>query len=574
MDILRLFPLRELLRPTIPPGLRLPSMSYADMAIVAAIALLLLFTLVAFGVGHKRWSIVSVVATFLVALTIPTYLYFATQLLHHEWRWAQTARSLEARIARVRDAKEPSPDEERGGTLVKIDGMPSIQELRQARDRWERALTRIDNWRGRHWEKATFTPPPADGQNGSIMLPVAVSEPPADAAEPVDPPGEPADAPEGDIPAGPAAAAASIDPGATVYVFDDTPMASGEGGKYLGAFLVQGAATVDGRQELSIQQTAPRDAYDAKVWSRPYDSVSVYTELPNDRWLAFSETRGAPAGEEPSSDDARIAPPPVKRVEEVLDELVPELDVPSDGLAKYMNFRERVKQHALSANAVPEAIDESQWPDLRSRIASGDILPGEYWAEVTFNERADMETFLGVDADALGDDPGLTIEMDLASAFEQADGDTITIDKVFYRRPLVDGQTLLHGTALPGDGDNLVSDGLAALRLVLQREVAALEAAKVRLDTGLTKARGELEILDTQKGQFKDDLVKWERDVAEATRLADRFEAEAKAVATRLKQAEATVVALGQEFVGAIRKAVQEVDRVAPTAGGRDAATY
>jgi hypothetical protein len=239
-----------------------------------------------------------------------------------------------------------------------------------------------------------------------------------------------------------------------------------------------------------------------------------------------------------------------------------------------LNFRERVKQHALSANAVPEAIDESQWPDLRSRIASGDILPGEYWAEGTFKERADMEAFLGVDADALGDDPSLSIDMDLASAFEQADADTITIDKVFYRRPLVDGQTLLHGTALPGDAENLASDGLAALRLVLQREIAALEAAKTRLDTGLAKARGELEILETQKGQFKDDLVKWERDVAEATRLADRFEAEAKAVAARLKEAEASVVELGREFAGEIRKAVESIDRVAPTAGRRDAATY
>lgn len=548
-------------------------MSYVDMAIVGGLFIVIVMTLVAFGMGHKRWSIVSVIAAFLVALTIPVYFYYASLLLAHEWRWAQAARSLEAKIARVRDAKEPSTAEDSGGVLVPIEGTPSIEELRQARDRWERALTRVDNWRGRHWEKATFTPPPADGQNGSIMLPVAAAEPAPgtdDAAEPA----EPAVDPEGDIPATPAAPAAPIDPGATVYVFDDTPLVDGEGGKYLGAFIVQAVATVDGRQELSIQQTAPRDAYDANVWSQAYDSVSVYTELPNDRWLAFSETRGTPAGEEPTGNDAKIAPPPIKRGEEFIDELVPELDVPSDGLAKYMNFRERVKQHALSANAVPEAIDEAQWPDLRARIASGDILPGEYWAEVTFNERADMEEFLGVDADTLGDDPSLSIDAELASAFEQAEAGKVTIDKVFYRRPLVDGQTLLHGTALPGNEDGLVSDGLAALRLVLQREIAALEDAKLRLDKGLTKARGELEILDTQKGQFKDDLEKWERDVAEATRLADRFEAEAAAAAAALAEAEAMVVELGREFVGEIRDAVQEVDRVAPTAGRRDAATY
>ncbi len=68
--------------------------------------------------------------------------------------------------------------------------------------------------------------------------------------------------------------------------------------------------------------------------------------------------------------------------------------------------------------------------------------------------------------------------------------------------------------------------------------------------------------------------MKWERDVAEATRLADRFEAEAKAVAKRLDEAQATVVELGRDYVDEIRKAVQDVDRVAPTAGRRDAATY
>lgn len=541
-----------------PKGFRLPSMTYVDMAIVAGLGLLLLFTLVAFGVGHKRWSMVSVVAAFLVALTIPTYLYFAAQLLHHEWRWAQLARSLEQKIARVRDAQEPSAAPERGGSLEKIDGMPSIEELRQSRDRWERALTRVDNWRGRYWDKATFAPPPADGQPGTITL-AAVSREPAPAAA------EPAAA--GDIPAGegdipPPAAATAIDPGATVYVFDDKPVAADGGGKYLGAFLVQAVATVDGRQELTVQQTAPRDAYDTKAWGQAYESVSVYTELPNDRWLVYTETRGTPAGEEPAEDDAKIAPPPVKRGGEAIDELVPE------------HFRQQVKDHALTATSAPEAIDQAQWPDLRAKIASGEVLPGEYWAEVTFTERLNMEEFFGDRAGSLGKDTGLSIEMDLATAFELGDAGKLAIDKVFYRRPLVDGLTLLHGTALPGNDDKVTSDGLAELRLVLEREITALQAAKLRLDTSLAKARGELEILDTQKGQFKDDLTKWERDVAESTRLAERFEAEAKAFAARLTAAEEQVVALGKTYVEEIRKAVQEVDRAAPTAGRTDATAF
>ncbi len=212
-------------------------MSYVDMAIVAAIALLLLFTLVAFGVGHKRWSIVSVVAAFFVALTIPTYLYFATQLLHHEWRWAQAARTLETRIARVRDAKEPSADKESGGVLVKVEGMASMEELRQTRDRWERALTRVDNWRGATLGEGQLHASACRWPKRSILLPVAsaesaagAAEPPADGDEPAAPVAETAAAPDGDIPA----ARRGCFPdrsGATVYVFDDTPHGVGRRGQ-------------------------------------------------------------------------------------------------------------------------------------------------------------------------------------------------------------------------------------------------------------------------------------------------------------------------------------------------------
>jgi hypothetical protein len=564
-------------------------MSYADIAIVAVLFLSVIFTLVAFGLGHKKWSIVSVVATFLVTLTIPTYFYFAAILLHHEWRWAQTTRAFQEKIAFVRDAKKPSEVEDQPGYLVEIEDRPSIRELEEARDRWVRALTRIDNWRGRHWSGASFNPPAADGQTGTVTLPAGGAAPEAPVGE------APAgDAPVGDIPPDDAAPAegeapapadgeapgtpaptptgAPLDPGTTVYVFDDTPYAANGGGSYLGAFLVESIATVDGRQVLTVQQTAPRDAYDTRVWSQAYDAVSVYTELPSDRWLAFSETHGPPPETELSDTDAQIAPPPKKRAADILDELVPELEPGGEGLRKYMNFRERVKEHSLSAADVREAIDEAKWPELRERLADGDAIPGEYWAEVTYHERADMEAFLGVAPEDLGDYAGTSIEMDLASAFAELDADRVTIDKVFYRRPLMDGQTLIHGTALPGDDASLVSDGLAALRLVLQREIKALEIAKTRLDTGLARARAELDLLSTQTRKLKEDLENWERDLAAATRLADGFEEAAKAAASRLAETERQIVELGQAVVTEIGKAVQNVDQVAPPVGARGAA--
>ena len=543
-----------------------------DIAIIAALGLLLLFTLVAFGVGHKRWSFVSVTAAFLIALAIPTYLVLAALLLDYEWRWAQAARRTQEKLIRVHDALAPSTQEDRRGRLVKVDGMSSLRELTQERDRWQRALDRVDNWRGRHWANASFNPPTADDQTGAITLPPAsVAGGPADDAG-----GEAAaDAPaEGAPPPPPQPTGAPVDPGATVYVFDDTPFSTAEeGGMDLGAFVVRAIATDEGsgRQVLTVQQTAPRDRYDTRAWSRAHDSVTVYTELPSDRWLAFSQTPAPPPGAEPPDDgedrpadrDRRTAPQPRKRLDETLDMLVPEA------------FRDAVRRHALSGTDVREPIDKADWPDIRQRIDEGKALPGEYWAEVTFGDRVDLEAFLKVGPDDIGDDAGLSIEMDFPTALEQEAENKLTIDTVFYRRPLIDGQTLLHGSVLgeaaAGEG-GLASDGVAALRQVLEREKAVLEIAQARLATGLEKAQSELGLLEKQATEFNADLVNWQRDVDAATKLADRFEAEAGATRARLRQTEQAIVDLGRELTGEIDRAVRDIDKAAPPPAGRGAA--
>ena len=543
-------------------------MTAIEIAIVAALALLLLTTLVAFGVGHGRWSIVSTVAAFLVALTIPAYLFFAARLLHHEWRWNQASRRVEQKLARVRDALEPRPTEDGSIRLEKVPEMLSIRELRQEADRWQRALTRVDTWRGRSWSGASFTPPPADDKTGKLSLPpprlarvaggagagvdedlAADGEPPAAGAASAKPAGRP------------------LDPGTLVYVFDDAPFsAEVGGGRYLGGFLVEEVAEdAAGGVELSVRQLAPRDAADARNWSQAYDSVTVYTELPSDRWLAFSETSAADtlpaddAGDDPVVQDRRTAPQPRKRLDEALQTLVPE------------PFREAVSRHALSAADVREAIDKEEWPKIRTNLEAGTVLPGEYWAEVTFNDRVDLEEFLKVGPDELGDDAGLSIEVDLGSAFELSEAGKLEIDTVFYRRRLLDGLTRIHGSALPADGE-LMADGLAALRLTLEREKRALELAQTRLADGLDKARAELALLEAQQGEYRADLDRWTRDEEAARGLADRFEQEVKATTDRLAKTEARIVALGRELVEEVGAAVREIDRTAPAAGGRGAA--
>jgi hypothetical protein len=539
-------------------------MSVIEIATVAAVVLLLLTTLVAFGIGHGRWSIVSTVAAILVALGIPTYLFFAARLAHHEWRWSQATRRAEEKLTRVRDALVPKPTTDGGVTLEKLPDGLSIRELRQEQDRWQRALTRVNTWRGRSWSGASFNPPAADDATGTILVSVprieravdrlVVSDDDADEAEP------PADAAAPPKPDGRA-----IDPGALVFVFDDVPFTAAEGGgRYLGGFLVEAVAEQGADQlQLTVRQLAPRDASDARAWSRPYDSVTVFTELPSDRWLAFSRTsadvRPPADDDDPASRDSWIAPQPRKRLDDELDALVPE------------PFRDDLRRHALTSADVREAIDQEEWPGLEKRLESGAALPGEYWADVTFKERADLEEFLARGPADLGDDAGLSLELDLASAIELRKEGKLDIDTVFFRRRLLDGQTRIHGSALPVDGE-ILAEGVVATRLALEREKRALEQAQARLAEGLDKAEAELQLLQGQAGVFQADLDQWTRDAEAARELADRFAKEVEATHDRLRRTEARIVALGRELVDEVGAAVREIDAAAPPAAGRGAA--
>lgn len=533
-------------------------MSTAAIVFLALVSLLLLTALVAFGVGHKRWSWVSVAASFLVALTLAGYVYLAARLLHFEWRWVQVARNTLIRIDEVRDANRPSSDPDNPGRLERIAGAKSIAELRQERERWERALERTSNWRGRHWDKASFRPPANDGETGTLEMPPPEAVVAGDDLG--DPAADPAAAPpaEGD-PAPARAASVPLDPGATVYVFDDTP--AKDGGLYLGAFRVEGVATDEatGRLKLTVTQTAPRDDYDRQAWSRAYDAVTVYDTLPLDRWLAFSETSRAAAADDV---DQQIAPQPAKKPEEQLAELVPE------------PFRADVERHALSAAAARdrEVVDEADWQALRAAVADGERLPGEAWAEVEFNDQVDLDAFLGLERD--GTPEALTAEVELGKAFELVDEGKGKILKVFYRRRLIDAETLVHGAVVPGgkDAADLMTDGLATLMRRLQQDIAALDAANERLAATQNNVTAERAIVRGQADELAADLVTWERDVAAATRLAAAFEAEAAQAAKRLEAAERAVVELGRELDALVDGAVRAIDRVAPPPPGRGAA--
>ena len=122
-------------------------------ALLGLIALVLLLGLVAFGVGHKRWSWGTLIAAFLVLLTAAGYLYVASRFAAYEWSWANFVGSKQVQLAKVRDALVPDPAA--GGRLKAMAGgdgeleAKPIAELVKERERWQRALDRIDTWRDR-----------------------------------------------------------------------------------------------------------------------------------------------------------------------------------------------------------------------------------------------------------------------------------------------------------------------------------------------------------------------------------------------------------------------------------------
>ena len=521
-------------------ALRVPNMS---IVAIALLSILLLVALVAFGLGQARWSWASVAASFLLVLMLGGYLYLAARLLASEWNWVQSVRSKQLRLDDLKYSKRAGPD----GEPAEM----SLDTLKRVQDRWQRALDAVDTWRGRRLEQASFSPPAAEGETGELKLPAPRREPTA-ADE---------SAAESGAAAAPAAAAASspLDPGMILYLFNDTPFA--EGGRYLGSFIVETIESEeDGKQTVLVRQTAPRDHYDSQVWEQEYDNVSVFDRLPTDRWAGFSSTPSeqrepAEAGDVGSTPGGKIATRPLRPTPATIDALVAE------------RFREGMRRHALDADDVPEPIPPAEWAGLRDAIAEERVLPGEYWALARFSDPVDRDSFLGIEGSR--SDDSLTVEMDLTTAYELQAEAKAEIQKVFYRRRLLDAETIVHGSIMPG-GD-ILADGLAGMMRSLNRDIAALEASNQQLETSQQNAHAEQELLSKQAAELSADLTNWARDVAAATQMTESFAAATAAASQQLITTEQQVVELGRALDAEVGRAVEVIDLEAPPPGGRAA---
>lgn len=500
-----------------------------ETILLAVLFVVLLGGLVSLGIGHRRWSIGTVVAGFLVLLAAVTYLYFAAQLAHRERAWARKVADYQARLAKAEHDRQGDPRAEGWE-----EGPESLGRLRSKRDRWRRGLDRIDTWRDRHWDKASFQPPKDDASPGRIEL----------AAE-----GNAEDSPP-------------IGVGAHVFLFDMAPFE--EGGVYLGEFLVQATAFDEAgkRHVLTVVQTSPRDAYDTQVLRAPHDSVTVYETLPVDRWLAFYRSR------ERRIDDAEAIEPDKQDPDKIREVLESSPQVGS----LVQRFVDTFRQHEKD-------VPRDEWKSAEVAAEAAD-KPGTVWAEVEFTK---PHSFLAEGAAAAADsgpkqdfEPGERMEFDLQTARDLEDDRSVaTIRRVFRRRPLTDALTLLHGARSPG-GDGVAVEGTATLLSILRDELAALERSNARLKASIDAAQANTDDEKKVVNELRRDLTgtdaagkvvdanHWRHDVEEAERLAAAFQRELDATDRALREAEAAIVERGRELTALTTRLTLEIDRVAP----------
>ena len=475
-----------------------------EIVLLALIPLVLLAGIVLFAVGHRGWNWGTITAAILVLLAATGYTFLAGMLAQRERAWRSFVAEYQAKLASERDGLAPAA----GGRLVATPDRKSLTALADDKARWKRVHDRIDTWRGRHWEKAAFQPP-AVGPNGAIKAGRITLE---------------------DI------EKITINPGAELYLFDAAPVE--ENGRFLGAFSVE---AVDGNS-LTVVPSLPPSEADKALWEAAREEVTVYEDLPVDRWMAFHRTitADADAGGATALPEQRKSDPEemLRHIEEQLAE---------------------VRQHA-------ETVPEDQWATVGEGLENGTILPGTYWATVEFKEAHSVPRATGEPVEF---EAGQTATFDLATARTlQADG-TVTLVTVERRRPLADAQTAIQGTeyrpaGAAADEPTIRIEGVAFIRRMLETDIAAVVATTARLAAAKTSADAQLQLHTKEAEDLATDRTKWQSDAEAAAGVAQRFETRVSEAGDELTAVETAIVELGRELAGASALLVGTIDAQAP----------
>lgn len=475
-----------------------------QIVLLALISLVLLAGLVVFALGTKGWHWGTVTAAILVLLVAAGYTFLAGMLAERERAWRASIADYQAKLASERDALVPGTE----GRLVADDSRKSLTVLAQDRARWKRVLERIETWRGRHWDKAAFVPPvvAADGSVTAGRVTI----------EDVD--------------------KLTINVGAELYLFDAAAVE--ENGRFLGAFTV---AAVDGNS-LSVVPALPPTAADKALWQAGHEEVTVYEDLPVDRWMAFHRT--VPPAE---AADGSPAAPEQRKAD------------PEDMLKHLESELAEVRQHA-------EPVAEDEWPKLVEGLRNRSILPGTYWATVEFKEAHSLPR---AGSEPTEFEAGQKAAFDLETARKLADDGAASIVAVERRRPLADAQTALRGSdyQLAGDGADRPTiriEGVAFIRRMLEADIAAIDAMTDKMKAAKASADNQLQLQTQEAGDLDDDLTKWRADAQSAERVRARFETRVTDAGTELAAVETAIVELGRELAGASALLVGAIDERAP----------
>lgn len=552
-----------------------------DMIPVAIIAAVLLTGVVALALGARGWNVANTVAAWLVLLASTAFLVLAGIRGQSERAWSGVLRGWESRLLETRDAMRLAA----GGEGLQPLGECSVEALQNCpienlelkRQEWSRAIERVNTWRGRFWTGATFTPPGADGQDAGMRpgrIKIASIEKP------------------------------SIEAGAELYVFDVTPPS--EGGRFLGGFRV---VERDNAQpnDFQVQPLGRVDAKDLEAWSRPREEVTVYENLPFDRWAAFHRT-GKDA-------EATVLPEPRKRLPEEGDLLRPAVErhtFPEDVIA---SPEEKVGESPFPEDPdvpppgvdwarvefeeaftwTPEGTDGATAPSRSATFEAGQVMsafpardiaaikkvgakfkhtwllpPGLYWAEVEFTEDTSFENPSG---EPLEFTTGQSARLPLATAEKLAEEKKVSIKRRLHRRPLVDPSTELRGLSSVGpQGKEPGPDGAAAAIDVgaigiyrrfgeIERRVKELEAMQSEMNLADESAKERIESLEKLKASLENDLENWKEDVEAAGELEAAADRKREQFTVMLEQAEQAIAKQGDDLRKTMTTLATEIDR-------------
>lgn len=480
------------------------------------LVLLVLAGLVAFGVGHKGWNWGTLAAAILVLLTATAFVYLFARVAERERAWRETVRRLQADLAKERDALRL----DESGRTTPIDGQVSNTDLEDRRNRWKRALERVNTWRGRVWSNGSFVPP-REKTAGRLTF----AMPDKSAPQPF------------------------INAGSQVFLFD-TQKAE-EGGRFLGVLRVSDAKVDQGRLVLEVVPAADASGEQLQLWQREYEGVMAFESLPVDRWLAFYRTETA--GDEEPEDGAASRPSfalPRLRKSKVSHD-AGNAELLSD-LEAQINFFEK---HETD-------VPEEEWRPL---VESESLPPGRYWAKVTFiRAHAITPKDTSRHLKSIQFEKGDSATLELPQALELEKQGVVDLHEVVQRRPLTDAETAFQGGVVSvGDEkpEGVRIQGAFAIGRILETEIDRATQAIKDLKAARANVENTIARLKNEKAELGDDLPEWEKDAATAVDVAAAIEARLTAASETLDKAWKAVVQMGREYDGSMAQLQAEAEK-------------